>query len=249
MFYGHLFLEQQARFANVIRWLHEPNVSKVGDFDAAMIVSNCDTKGQTAGFFDRDAILKFLFRHLMVASYGRCHNNMTTFNHLGCENFPKQQKMCLIGRYKFYISIENSNSADYVTEKLYEPLLMGTIPIYLGADNVENFLPTSHTIIQLRDFKTPAELVAYVRCVASRPHLYNHYVNWRERPLFSSFHRILDPREAPLCRLCEELHRSVFDAGGRKRPATTGVDMEPRPMYAVLDENKGQQKPFPECVP
>lgn len=39
--------------------------------------------------------------------------------------------------YKFTLSIENSACDDYITEKLWRPLIVGSIPIYLGSPKVQ----------------------------------------------------------------------------------------------------------------
>jgi len=39
-------------------------------------------------------------------------------------------------RYKFCIAIENSLAMDYVTEKVYDALAAGCVPIYYGAPNI-----------------------------------------------------------------------------------------------------------------
>ena len=41
-------------------------------------------------------------------------------------------KLPLFARYKFALALENSLAHDYVTEKFYQPLLAGAVPIYLG---------------------------------------------------------------------------------------------------------------------
>ena len=45
--------------------------------------------------------------------------------------------MTLARQYLFTIAIENSLEYDYVTEKLWQPLAAGSVPIYLGAPNVD----------------------------------------------------------------------------------------------------------------
>ena len=52
--------------------------------------------------------------------------------------------------YKFHISIENFQSNYYFSEKIINPLLYGTIPIYLGCHNIESFLP-ENSIIKLKN--------------------------------------------------------------------------------------------------
>jgi len=39
-------------------------------------------------------------------------------------------------RYKFTLAIENYVCDDYVTEKLWRPLRLGSVPIVFGAPNV-----------------------------------------------------------------------------------------------------------------
>lgn len=59
-----------------------------------------------------------------VHSYGRCLNNR--------QMAPSDDKVALFSRYKFCIAMENSNSKDYVTEKLWQALRSGCLPIYYG---------------------------------------------------------------------------------------------------------------------
>ena len=43
----------------------------------------------------------------------------------------------LIAKYKFAIAIENALCDDYVTEKFWRPLHVGTIPIVLGSPKIK----------------------------------------------------------------------------------------------------------------
>jgi hypothetical protein len=38
----------------------------------------------------------------------------------------------LLRGYKFALVTENTNALDYVTEKLFQALLAGTVPVYMG---------------------------------------------------------------------------------------------------------------------
>ena len=38
-----------------------------------------------------------------------------------------------LGRYKFVLAFENGVCDDYITEKFWRPLLVGSIPIYFGS--------------------------------------------------------------------------------------------------------------------
>lgn len=43
----------------------------------------------------------------------------------------------LVSQYKFAISMENGVCKDYITEKLWRPLIVGTVPITFGAPNLQ----------------------------------------------------------------------------------------------------------------
>lgn len=38
-----------------------------------------------------------------------------------------------VGQYKFTLAFENAVCDDYITEKLWRPLIVGSIPIYYGS--------------------------------------------------------------------------------------------------------------------
>ena len=41
-----------------------------------------------------------------------------------------------LGRYKFIIAYENGVCEDYITEKFWRPLLVGSVPIYYGSPTI-----------------------------------------------------------------------------------------------------------------
>ena len=57
-------------------------------------------------------------------------------------------------RYKYCIAIENSIAQDYVTEKVYDALAAGCVPIYLGAPNIADFVPSRDAIVDYNDFRS-----------------------------------------------------------------------------------------------
>ena len=66
-------------------------------------------------------------------------------------------------RYKFCVAMENSIRQDYMTEKLWDGLIAGCIPIYLGNNNAPHIVPHPDSFIR---WVCPAEAqLAIAACV------------------------------------------------------------------------------------
>lgn len=50
-------------------------------------------------------------------------------------------------RYKFCVAMENSIRQDYMTEKMWDALAAGCVPIYLGSSNAPQIIPDSSGVI------------------------------------------------------------------------------------------------------
>ena len=84
---------------------------------------------------ERNRFFRQLHRLRHVDSGGRHFNNLGR---------PITDKLAFIRDYKFTLAFENSASAGYTTEKLVEPMLAGSIPIYWGNPEVaRDFNPRS----------------------------------------------------------------------------------------------------------
>ena len=84
-----------------------------------------------------------LMRYLDVHSYGKCLRN----NQLPAERDNRQGKLDTMATYKFTLAFENAIANDYVTEKFFEPLAAGSVPVYLGAPNIEEYAPGENCFI------------------------------------------------------------------------------------------------------
>jgi alpha(1,3/1,4) fucosyltransferase len=98
----------------------ETGVLKGKNKFCCMVVSNGKAK-ERIEFYNR------LSNYKTVDSGGRFMNNIGA---------PVDDKMKFISDYKFVISFENSSSPGYTTEKLIEPMLVNSIPIYWGNPTV-----------------------------------------------------------------------------------------------------------------
>ena len=115
-------------------------------------------------------------------------------------------RIATLSRYKFTLAFENSIAPDYVTEKFFDPLIAGSVPIYLGAPNVSDFAPAKRCFINVTDFDGPAALAAYLNAVDRDPDAYAEYLAWKKDGLSSSFRNSLkELQEAAFDRLCRAI--------------------------------------------
>jgi hypothetical protein len=156
----------------------------------------------------RIAYLEELMRHMPVDSYGKVRQNRTLERDGGAKT-----KRRTLARYRFTLAFENAVDEDYVTEKFFDPLCTGSVPVYLGAPNIDDFAPGQHCFINVAKYDSPRHLAAHLIELADDPTAYNRYLRWRSEPLRPAFLDMVETvRLPPLCRLSrlvrERRHRS-----------------------------------------
>lgn len=62
-------------------------------------------------------------------------------------------KMDVLAQYRFSLCLENMPMTGYLTEKIFDCLYAGTVPIYLGAPDIEDLLP-AEAYIDARRFQS-----------------------------------------------------------------------------------------------
>jgi len=72
------------------------------------------------------------------------------------------KKLQIISDYRFTISVENYRGRhDYISEKIFDPLVAGSVPVYLGDENITRVVP-KNMIVDVRDFNSQRELLRYL---------------------------------------------------------------------------------------
>jgi hypothetical protein len=80
----------------------------------------------------RNKMFEELCKYKMVDSAGVSQNNM---DYVVKGKYWEKQMRDFISQYKFIICFENTKEDNYITEKIINPFLAGTIPIYWGTDS------------------------------------------------------------------------------------------------------------------
>lgn len=84
--------------------------------------------------------------------------------------------------YKFTIAFENSIQPGYVTEKLLDPLVAGSVPIYWGDESILGDF-NRNAFIYVNDFDNFDQVVEYIKEVDNNDELYQNYL---KQPIFGS---------------------------------------------------------------
>lgn len=141
--------------------------------------------------------LSELMDYLPIDSYGSWRRNSILDEDTGYVT-----KLDVIRQYKFTIAFENAISKDYVTEKFFEPLQAGSVPIYLGAPNVDMFSPGERAFIDVRKYGSPKELADDIMGYCRNASKYRTLLEWKKKPLSDGLAGLVEgQREHAFCRM------------------------------------------------
>ena len=76
-------------------------------------------------------------------------------------------KLEILSQYNFSLCFENMAMEGYITEKIFDGFYAGTVPIYLGAKDIQQWIP-ENTYIDFRNFKTISDLIQYLNGLSSK---------------------------------------------------------------------------------
>jgi alpha(1,3/1,4) fucosyltransferase len=107
-----------------------------------MVVSNPNCEKRISFF-------KKLSEYKQVDSGGRYLNNV---------GGPVADKQQFISNYKFTLAFENESFPGYVTEKVFQPMFVYTLPVYWGSNNVAADFNTK-SFINWHDYENDEEVI------------------------------------------------------------------------------------------
>lgn len=77
------------------------------------------------------------------------------------------QKWEVMSSYKFTFILEGGAHPGWITEKIFDCFVTGTIPIYMGAPNIEKYIP-KEAFINFRNFSSYGELNTFLRGLSEK---------------------------------------------------------------------------------
>lgn len=78
------------------------------------------------------------------------------------------EKISVLKTFKFALCFENGRDIDgYITEKIFDCLFAGTIPVYWGANNIYSYIP-EECLVDRRNFKSNEELYHYLKSMSDK---------------------------------------------------------------------------------
>jgi len=142
-----------------------------------------------------------LMKYLDIHSYGKFLNNRSIEG-----DQWRPTKLEIISDYKFTLAFENAITPDYVSEKFFDPLVAGSVPVYLGAPNVGDFAPGDSCFINTADFTSVEALADYLLGLDEDDEAYQAYFAWKGKPLRPGFLKMLEEQKTdPFVRLCHKV--------------------------------------------
>ena len=123
----------------------------------AAVISN------SHGFF-RNKFIKELNKYKQIDMGGKYYNNV---------GGKIKNKIQFLSSYKFSVSMENSNSDGYVSEKIIDAFNSGTIPIYYGDYMIDEYInPKSYILI--KDEKDIKRKIDYIKEIDNNDEKYRN---------------------------------------------------------------------------
>ena len=153
-----------------------------------------------------------------LSKYKTVHAGGRVLNNLG---FRVDDKIKFISDYKFTIAFENESHPGYTTEKIFEPMIANSLPIYWGNPQVLRDFNTK-SFLNYYDFSSDEELIEHIINVDNNDDLYLKYL---EQPWFNNnqinefvlnqnlkqfLHSIIDNQSTPVASQSPVFHSNPF---------------------------------------
>ncbi|XP_075735028.1 alpha-(1,3)-fucosyltransferase 10 isoform X2 [Rhipicephalus microplus] len=140
----------------------------------AYVQSDCNTP------IERDSFVSELMKYVSIDSFGKCIHNKDLPKELvnAMDAMDNKAFWRLLANYKFHLAIENYVCEDYITEKLWRPLIVGSVPIYFGSPSVVDWLPNyANSAILVANYSGPEKLAEAIKQIDGNDMMYESFLS------------------------------------------------------------------------
>ena len=171
----------------------------------------------------RTEYMRQLMKHIQVDSYGACLKNkeglIGLYGKVDNKYVFKDHKVVLSRFYKFSLVFMNQDCDYFVDDRLYHALTSGSVPVFMGTDKIDQFLPGNlkNSIIKVSDFKSPKELADYLTFLSNNETAYMKYLEWKSTGIGqlndTKIGRWWKPKYPLFCQVCMALAKGKLHHG------------------------------------
>ena len=180
---------------------------------------------------ERINFVKELMKRKRVDCLGPVLYNMENKKNIGkCDQNGgyidwRHEKLETIKEYKFTIAFENEQAYNYVTEKIYQPFIAGSIPIYWGAPNINEFF-NPKCFINVNDFDSYQQAIDEILKINDNEEYYRSFF---EEPAILPESKLVNLTEEKIIERIEQILLCDKKPIGKKYAAIHGV------LYYILN--------------
>lgn len=144
--------------------LREKMVENIPDFShkklCVMIHSHLQSGHPNELYSERERVAIFFAKSDELDLYGRFWDGFPNW-----KGFLSNDKISLLKNYKFCFCYENMrNQLGYITERIFDAMFGGSVPIYWGADNITDYVP-KECFVDRRNFSSNQDLYNFIKSV------------------------------------------------------------------------------------
>ena len=190
-------------------WLRNPFLQPLPEFatlvrGASFVASDCHSELMPGQFNRQDYVIALNRTGFRVDGLGKCLHSPPNPEGIVMGTAHGGDKKPTLARYMFVLAYENSIEPGYVTEKPFDGLYAGIVPVYLGdASTLRALLPHPLAAIFVEDYPDAAALGKYLTYLAQNETAYELHRAWH-RDFDQAKHIANTPRlhNTLICQVC-----------------------------------------------
>lgn len=154
-------INNKDNFDLILTW-HPDILSKCGNSEL-FVFGDCWIDEKDREVHKKTKILSIIASHKRQTEGHRLRHQIINDRIVEMDTFgrgytPVDNKINGLKDYMFSLIIENDNTDNWITEKIIDCLVTGTIPVYWGCSNIGNYFNTKG-FIQFKDIKEANEIL------------------------------------------------------------------------------------------